>query len=102
VSSFPSISIPSIPMPIPSFDAHFMDIFLVGGEPWFQHGRWNSFHLHHSYEWPDIIRCWLPFGWNIPSGFGVVPSQDGVVVCQEVLNSHGLAHLSLGACPLGG
>jgi hypothetical protein len=29
----------------------------------------------------------VPFGWNIPSGFRVISSKAGQVVCQEVLTT---------------
>jgi hypothetical protein len=38
----------------------------------------------------------FPFGWNIPSGFGIVPSQYGGTLFLGDLISHGVAHYFLG------
>jgi hypothetical protein len=102
VSSFPSISIPSIPMPIPSILMPTSRSFSGGGSSLgFNMGGGNPSTSTNPMSNPTSLGAGVPFGWNISSGFGVVPSQLGVVVHQEVSNFLGLAHPSLGAHPLG-
>jgi hypothetical protein len=78
VSSFTSIGIPSIPMPIPSILMPTYRSFSNGGSSLvFSMGGGNPSISTNSTSGVTLSSVVVTFGWNIFSVFGVFPSQDG-------------------------
>jgi hypothetical protein len=78
MSSFPSTSLPSIPMPIPSVSMPTTRSSSSGGSSLgFSMGSGIPSTSTIPMSGLTLSSVGLPFGWNIPSGFGAVPSQAG-------------------------
>jgi len=78
MSSFSSISIPNIPMPIPLVMMSTLGSHSSGGASLgFNMGGGIPSTSTIPMSGPTSSGVGLPFGWNIPSGFGTDPSQYG-------------------------
>jgi hypothetical protein len=78
MSSFPSISIPSDPIPIPLFLMPTFGSSSSGG-PSLGFSMGGGIHSTSTNPMRNSTSSSVsvPFGWNISSGFGVVPSYNG-------------------------
>jgi hypothetical protein len=74
----------------------------VGDDPYFQLGGWNSLHLRHSMSGSTLMSVDFPFGWNIPSCFGDVPSQFGGSNVSRLFNFPWVSTHFPGGTSLGG
>jgi hypothetical protein len=93
MSYFPSISLLSVPTPIPSILKHLTISSSSGGV---DHGFSMGGRIPSTSTIPMsgsmLSGVSLPFGWNILSGFGAIPSQVGIFSTSGRLISHWLAH----------
>jgi hypothetical protein len=79
MSSFPFVSIPSVPMPIPSI---MIPTYGSSSSGWlslgFNMGSGTPSTFTNPMSALPLLGVGLPFGWNISSSFEPVPSQAGV------------------------
>jgi hypothetical protein len=97
VSSFHFAHIPIIPMPILSITMPMSGFPSSGGPSLgFNMGSGIPSTSTIPMSGPVTSSANFPFRWNIPSGFGTVPSQCGGSNAFGGFSFHGLAPLSLG------
>jgi hypothetical protein len=98
VSDFPSISIPNIPTPIPLV-VMLKSRFYSSGGPSLGFSTGGGIPSTSTIPISILVMSSVgfPFSWNIPSGFGIVPTQSRGSIFSGVLISHGVAHYLMGS-----